>query len=677
MTGGARTPAVAVVLLAGLVAWLAAPPLSAAGPFSFPHRPHLSAAAIAAGGAGAGSDADCRTCHDYAKGGRDVHLGGCDKCHVDSKHLEVKRTDASARPAFQHKEHLYAKDGSPRGDVSCFTCHAMRVDYDFIEFTVPTAGLGPKGAGKKGGGAHGEKTCADCHAAHETKGGLVAHDEKTGDGKACADCHMRETSILPQKYRGDQRPAATRPFAHADHGGPAADCAACHAEIKSSRTIWDYDPTKGTAEKCATCHVDKDGPLVAPRDGPLDPLKRVDFSNFPHSKHLGEFSRMTCATCHYPETDEQGRRVFPGRTASAEPVGRNALVNFKACDVCHGHDGWGPDKKSWHVENHGVGAWACFKCHEGSVDAAGKLAIANAQVVRPSLNVVNFKTHAHPGVTKKGAPLADATQDVHGTARVCADCHVAGVPEKDSRLTGRAFDHAPHLTGSPKTAECVACHPTSSTARRSEDLTAIDGTRVPQCLECHVGAKPEDLDFHRDKTGVVVPQFDHANHVRSASLVAGEKGIGCVECHVKGGEAGYTTPPDVRNCTKCHAHEGDDVKVKRTGPKTSSGDAAACRNCHDAPRADARMPSVDAPARRRLVLSAGVQFHDKTGDCAACHVREGAAATPYEERIRSAKVSLSIHDDPAFADKPFNDPKGKCDECHRVPPRGYLRSLKR
>jgi len=692
---GRRRAAVALLLLAALACFTASP-LVAAGRFSFPHRPHLSPDAIAECAKTGGVDKDCRGCHDYSKPGRDAHLGGCDKCHVDGNHLEVKRAAATAtRPEFQHREHLFKRDGSARGEISCFTCHAMTVDYDFIEFSVPRAGLGPMGKGGDGGGAHGEKTCADCHAKHEPIGGLVRQDEITGDGKKCAVCHLKETSILPLKYRGDARPAAVKPFAHKDHGGAGTDCAACHDAIKLSRTIWDYDPTKGTAEKCASCHVGEGKrSLVAPADEPDSPLKAVDFSNFPHAKHLGEFSKMNCSTCHYPESDEQGRRVFPGRVASDEPVGRSALVNFKACDACHGHDGWGPEQKSWHVDGHGVGAWACFKCHEGVVDAAGKLALATTEKTRTFLGDVAFGTNAHPGVTTSGAPLDHPSEIVGGAQKQCADCHVAGQKTTTSRIERRSFAHEPHVSEKAATSECLACHPGSATARRSRDLDRFDtsfarpGTpptgsseSLTGCFACHVGASSAVVASAAPAEKV--PQFDHANHVRSASLVAGEKGIACVECHVPGGKFGFQIPPDVLNCTKCHGHTGDSKKIERTGPSTSKkGDAGACVHCHEPPRGEEsgsiRMPRPQETQRRHLELTRDApQFHDKGGDCKACHARDGLDASPYVERITSAKKLCSIHEDAAFADKPFNDPNCKCADCHATPPRRYLKALKR
>jgi hypothetical protein len=189
--------------------------------------------------------------------------------------------------------------------------------------------------------------------------------------------------------------------------------------------------------------------------------------------------------------------------------------------------------------------------------------------------------------------------------------------------------------------------------------------------------------------GRTVVQFDHAGHVRAASLVAGTQGIACTECHQPGGEFGYTTPADVLNCAKCHAHEGDAAKVARTGPKTSEGDSKQCLNCHDVVRGEengrVHAPPPEKIQRTHLALGAGVQKHDKTGDCASCHARDGVAAMPYQERISKALVTTSIHDDVKFANEWFNnpaitaagvDPKGRtCATCHRTEPRGYLRSL--
>jgi hypothetical protein len=660
----------AAVLGLGVIAWFAVA-TNAAGPYDFPHRPHLSPTAIAGT-----SDKDCRVCHDYAKGAREPHLAGCDQCHIDAEHLEKKLGPASTRPEFTHKEHLFTKDGVARTDVTCFSCHAMRVDGDWIEYAVPTSALGPKGVGGKPGGKFGEKTCADCHASHEPTGGLVTQDDKTGDGKACAVCHQNETSILPLKYRGDVRSAAAKPFAHKDHGAAASDCASCHGGVKASKSIWDYDPVAGTAEKCVTCHVGDGGkPLVATGDSTT--VTKIDFSNFPHEKHLGEFSKMTCTTCHYPESDEQGRKVFAKRVASPEPVGRAQLVNFKVCDACHGHDGWSPTKPSWHVEGHGVGAWACFKCHEGTADAAGKLKIAAANVPSRGPVTLVVEQQLHPGIRSSAARLVDPTQDVHGATRQCTDCHIADVVASASPSGGGRFVHDPHVRATPTAENCQSCHKTIGLARRSED--AAYATRgMGDCLVCHAGAGVSTVG-HSNDSGRLVPEFDHAGHIQTAALLPGEKGIGCTECHVPGGVSGYSIPADVLNCTKCHAHEGDAAKVARTGPKTSQGDAAKCLFCHDKVRGD-ESGSVGAPkhetiSREHLFLGRGKQFHDKTGDCAACHVRDGAADMPYVERITKASVRTSIHEDAKFKDRPFNDPKSDCTTCHRTPPRGYLRSL--
>lgn len=698
LRAAARTLAAAVVV-AALAA--AATTSSAAGPFSFPHRPHLSADTIAR--AGAGQDADCRVCHDYSRGERDAHLKGCDACHVGREHLELKFAEAApARPAFQHKEHLFDAKGAPRGDVSCMTCHAMVQDQDWIEFSVPTAGLGPRGRGDRGGGAMGVKTCADCHAAHEPKGGLVDEDERTGDGKACAQCHLGAASILPLRYRPPaERAAGERPFRHADHGGVKGECEACHTTMRASRTIWDHDPSQATAGKCAECHVDARGePLVA-LSSRKTTVTRIDFEKFPHAAHVGKKGGETCQSCHFPETSPEAKARFPEREPSAEPTGRDQLVNYDVCVACHGADEWAPGKRSWAVEGHGVGAWACFKCHEGVADAQGRLPIAGAEVARATIGEARFSVHHHPGITSKGAPLARPTQEVGGEARQCTDCHVAGIEALASRLAGKPFAHAPHLPAQPDQDDCLACHSSSASARRSEDLARFDphvaGLPAPaganaaakSCFECHVGATAAELGLETPPAKRRVAQFDHGGHVNAASLVAGAKGIACTQCHEEGGRFGYTTPPEVLDCTRCHAHEGDPAKVARTGPKISQGDASKCLNCHEAVRG-AEEGRVGAQVRETIVrthlaLREGRQHHDKGGACASCHAREDAAQEPYRERIARAQVRTSIHEDPALAREWFNDPaiakpgadpKGRtCATCHRNEPRGYLRSL--
>src|SRR5688572_16995205 len=93
-------------------------PVPAAGPFVFPHRPHLKAGAADAametppgrpkGGDPMGGkvDADCRVCHDFRKG-PSAHLEGCAECHMGEKNLKVVMgPPASPRRPFPHVEHL-------------------------------------------------------------------------------------------------------------------------------------------------------------------------------------------------------------------------------------------------------------------------------------------------------------------------------------------------------------------------------------------------------------------------------------------------------------------------------------------------------------------------------------------------------------------------------------------
>ncbi len=717
IAGGALPLLLATALLFVTVA---PAPSTGAGPFSFPHRPHMSAASIEAGlaearaaeqglprpGGGGEKDQDCRVCHAFGPAGEgaESHLENCKLCHVDADHLlvQVRPTDAGDKP-FPHAAHL--EDTS----VTCFTCHRMRVEDEWIEFSVPDGTLGERGREGRNGGKWGEATCADCHAEHQP-GGDLKQDDTTGDGKACSLCHLGATSILPLAAREDGRAPTgdgLRPFRHADHGGAAYDCMLCHVSIPKSQSIWDYDPVEGTAGSCAACHTaDAQGtPLV--RKGREVELPFVDFDRFPHDAHLappkGEIQvsgkvrdgepRAKCATCHFPELDPGSKLTAFARPDPNEPLGRATLVAYEACLPCH---------EAWKAKDHGVGAWACFKCHEGQTDAEGKLPIASASVRREHVEKVGFAAQHHPGMTAKGARLGEGASKQGD--KTCLDCHVGMLEDLQSRLAGRGFEHAAHVPAEPRNADCLPCHLTSATTSWSQDLRRFDAhlDRKPTptgaaasargCLECHAGATREELGLFT--RGRKVTQFDHRAHVNA------EKPVACTACHESGGDVGYQTPVDVLNCERCHSHDPAQAeKYAHTGPKSSEGEAANCKACHERVYAEGTGaggtttvtsgPARRTRKRRHLELAPGTQYHDKGGACAECHDRDpkpGREPAEYRERIKRTKILLSIHEDPKFQDAWFNDPRLKedpspdpqgrtCMTCHRFEPRGYLTNL--
>jgi decaheme cytochrome c component MtrC/MtrF-like protein len=685
---GARWPVrcvIATVLAVLLTSWSLwrALPGDARGPWSFSHAAHLTPQTLAAARAGPGtpgSDAECIVCHDFAATG-DVHVvereRSCNTCHLGDDHLELElaKPPAATRPAFPHRSHV--KDPA----IGCFTCHRVREDRGAVWFSIPPRGLGARGAGGAPGGPDGAFTCADCHAEHRPTAG-VKQDDVTGDGKRCSECHGDAALILPLQHRGRTRPSAARSFRHADHGGAVADCATCHASMAKSRTVWDSRPVDVAPDTCRGCHVGAD---FVTRESVV-PF--VQFERFSHVEHLTPAGKVktahegtpTCATCHFPKT---------GASASAEPVGRGGMLDFDGCVTCH---------ESWRVEGHGVGSWACFKCHVGEVAEDGKLPMARASVSRGRIDAVGFLSAHHPEITTRGPRLRDGRET--STGKRCIDCHVGGREALDSRLAGRSFAHGPHLSESPSANDCLACHSSALDARWSQDLIRFDThlTAAPAptadrieargCRECHLGPDAQALQI-----GVAereVPQFDHAGHVHGAPW-NGAKGIECTECHVAGGDAGYTTAGDVLDCTRCHAHdEKQPEKRARTGPSVPEGTAQSCAFCHSTiGAAGGTVPApTNAASRRRehAALVSGTQFHDRTGDCAACHARAASPAAPPQERawVVRAKVRVSIHDDPRYRDRWFNDPTidktpdalGRtCSTCHRREPESYLRGF--
>lgn len=677
---------------------------------AFPHRPHLTPEVVSAAlreglaadrgearpGGGGVVDKVCYECHDFAAKGPEHHLqraDACDKCHIGDEHLEIKYAAAPSdgRPAFPHAEHL--QDPS----ITCFTCHRIGTDEHFIEFSVPEDGLGLRGTQGRPGGKFGDSTCSDCHANHEAAEGrrdvgLVRQDEITGDGRQCAECHLSNTEILPQKFRSGSAAvvaaAGRRPFLHADHGGDSSDCESCHEQVSRSGTIWDYDPVADTAAACKACHVDASGNTLAV-PGATEVVPKVAFSLFPHDQHLEVDGSVEtsfkgtpgCIDCHYQ--DRYRSELVPG--PSQEPVSRAELIDYADCVDCH---------DTWRTDPHPPGA--CFKCHDmgQSLTADGMQPMLEVEVTRDALFETTFTTHHHPGITTKGMGLLEDAREPSGQS--CKDCHLGEIEELESKLTGKRFDHDPHVSDAPTNQECLACHTTVATTKRSNDLARFEphlaglptptgvGALAKACVECHIGGAPDDLDIRRVVR--TVPEFDHATHVAGFDWKGG-RGISCAECHQPGGETGYQTPADVLDCTQCHSHDTDQPeKLARTGPIGSTEGTGSCNDCHSEigeHGEDLSAPDdVAARTRRKLILSAGEQHHDLSGECQVCHHRElaeGQAPWTYEPRISATTITgVSVHD--VQPDAWFNDPsirggpqERSCRTCHYNEPDGFLR----
>jgi len=672
--------------------------------YAFPHRPHVSPETVAAAleasarpalwrrGAPAPqaspSDAECRVCHDWSKGdAAGTHLEACLRCHSDpvskDSYLESRiRKPATADSPFPHGKHV-AEAG-----ITCFTCHAAVASADYAEFTLPPEGLGTPGREGLPGGAAGEHLCADCHLEHGPgEASLVRQDDRTGDGKECVACHLDAPVIVPQRFRPGAPADAkgTRPFRHADHlvpGKEAAGCDGCHAPIRKSGSVWDYDPGRGTADACAACHVT--GPERKPLAADLgrkDPIPYVTFSYFSHAAHLVPAGRYpnaakvtaSCDTCHNPARDPQAPAALRAMDRSPEPLGRPDLLRFEACMACHQAD--------WAVESHGKGAWSCFKCHDAGAEGKMGPAPGRASVDRAGAPAVRFKTVHHPGVTRMGAALKDPRE---AAGRECRDCHKGRLEDLPSGLAGKAFHHGPHLPPDPPDSACLECHPGTRTASWSEDLALFEEAA---CSACHAGASEGAAATAGARRAV--PQFDHRGHVEPGPAGSGFQGIRCTECHDLSGKSGASVPADVATCTRCHSHDPAKAEMfRRTGPKqVADAETSRCLPCHREEGIDqardlwgGKLPRAGDEAgrrqRARLDLRDGEQWHDRGGGCGSCHDLEAPGrARSYEPRVEEAKVSRIHRSSPA--DRWFNakfwseekDAAGhSCLECHRFKP---------
>ena len=121
-------------------------PSEGAGPFSFPHQPHISDAVVTAGlesaaaamrgapqrGGGGKVDAECIVCHDFSKDD-DAYLSNCTPCHVGDQYLqvEVAGVPTRTRTAFPHSKHIESGELEVPAGVLRAGENSLRLGYRY------------------------------------------------------------------------------------------------------------------------------------------------------------------------------------------------------------------------------------------------------------------------------------------------------------------------------------------------------------------------------------------------------------------------------------------------------------------------------------------------------------------------------------------------------------------
>jgi len=342
-----------------------------------------------------------------------------------------------------------------------------------------------------------EETCFTCHTevapAHY-------HAPATGEGDVCATCHvpLAETGftarrVLELPFPVDHR---TGSFLASDHGVAAASeagrCTTCH-----------------TRERCLSCHVDVDNPLVAavPRAGSeLELPEPVAAYPVPESHGDGRWAQQ-----HVPD----------------EGVG--------SCNTCHTSDD-------------------CRACHVGAAPALVEALPARAEVAAPGVGLrpTSPGTHDSPFFMEAHATLAAASAGECATCHTdgyCTDCH-DGASGNSYHPPDFALAHAPKAFG--RADECASCHDTAVFCRSCH-------------LESGLGASGRlgtGVAYH-DAEPVWLLRHGQAARQNLESCASCHQQSECVQCHGvlgafrvsphrPGFDAARAWADSPRTCFACH-----------------------------------------------------------------------------------------------------------------------------
>lgn len=396
---------------------------------SFPHKFHLGIykcadchSGIFVGGAASKRytmadmerDRSCGACHDGSIAFSVT--GSCDKCHKDTKELQIPVQRLNPVP-FSHTLH--------RGLFKCDECH----------FKIFSAGKESKRytmkemeSGKSCGVCHDGKTAFSvkegCGKCHPVKNIPYAADALFGHDRhlqvfSCYDCHAKLFKAGP----GNKR------YTMANMEGDRS-CGACH----------DGDIAFSVKTDCSKCHRSTaDITFQIPTTGPL---------KFSHEVHTAAYK---CDDCHYKifATGAAAKRftmkeMEAGKSCGACHEGTTAFTVKENCDHCHPvkeisfkgtgakfshkfhigimgctdcHDKTyipGPGNKRFSMEEMEQGK-SCGTCHDGK---SAFNVTGNCQKCHPASKAIRFD---FPG---KSIGSVTFSHKVHiARSYVCSDCH--------------------------------------------------------------------------------------------------------------------------------------------------------------------------------------------------------------------------------------------------------------
>ena len=170
----------------------------------------------------------------------------------------------------------------------------------------------------------------NCRGCHE----VVSEDEhqrswlNAVDHEACSQCHENEVAAFMKGRHGMRLALSISPMTprdaklpmHHESSHKTLDCSACHKPHR-------YDTSFAAAEACMTCHADQHSLNYANS-------KHYELWQDEMSGKAPHGSGVSCATCHMPRTDIDGRiRVQHNQNNNLRP---NEKMIRGVCMNCHG-----------------------------------------------------------------------------------------------------------------------------------------------------------------------------------------------------------------------------------------------------------------------------------------------------------------------------------------------------
>lgn len=552
------------------------------------------------GASGAGTDPDCKVCHDDGSVSGEVvystttHGGDCILCHASIPNpLQGTTALATAMPTGTA---LFNDGGG-----SCIACHTNSYTVHTVNSADQAASLHDKvsltyaainGCDACHGGAGSLDTwleiialhnndCASCHNSDITdvvatiQAGRSNANGFTGGNTAvdCDSCHITDTDA-GVSFNVD---AAVTPMGH----GLSA------ATVRGEHNMFSTSGIAGITD-CANCHDMGTTDVVA------DFQKRIELHTSPNNPdHAG-----SCLTCHVGKGDPANAQIAAG-------IGGTA-VNCNGCHTAKGQ-----------YLLHGLTSAAVVDVHEyfnSSIQTAEKNC-ANCHV----MTTVAQRLDLHPA---------------------CTTCHTSATPAEPAVTTiaNGWRDVAP----GPVTANCESCHTAKGVYKLhglTDDNSVADG----------IGDGTGGVVYHDNlgnSTGLTVTYSGKLSGAYGGLKVSS---YNCGDCHAADPNTKAISALEAMqlhtlvngsgsgDCLTCHgfAAAADEIAAG------IGGAVQYCENCHAA--ANGNGPSGEA-----MYQYDGVRHHKtghaQAGDCTWCHADPRPSTTTQAGAYAATADTVGTYD---------------------------------